>query len=99
MKENKMMAQAALQELVDVELALTNAPDEFGEQAGELRKKRRNILAFLGMPEAQTARKKTEEGRASLVASKEKNALIFYVRLDPAQRDIIEAFNYLKRGL
>lgn len=94
-----MTIQAALQELVDVEQALTNAPDEFDEWAAELRKKRRNILAFLGMPEARTARKKTEEGRATLMASKEKNALIFYVEFADPEDNIMEMFNNMKNEL
>lgn len=99
MEENKMTAQAALQELVEVEMALTSAPDEFDERAAELRKKRRNILAFLGMPDAQTARRKRKDEADMIIASKEENALIFYVKFPDPKRDIIEAFEYLKKGL
>ena len=94
-----MTAQAALQELVEVEMALMNVPDEFDERAAELRKKRRNILAFLGMPDAHTARRKTEEGRATLAASKEKNALVFYLEFADPNDDIMEMFNNLKDDL
>lgn len=91
-----MTAQAALQELVEVEMALMNVPDEFDERAAELRKKRRNILAFLGMPDAQTARRRKDGGWDAILMSKEKDTLIFFTGRPEPNMGVEEMFNELR---
>lgn len=100
-EKNNMTAEWAMRELIATENALVDYAGGSPAQESLLRTRRQNILKYLGFPDGNTSRMMKKDCFASLVKSKDGDAMIFYVKaLTPEVKSkISEMYENIKIAL